>query len=108
MFARVLAVVLGLQVSGAGHAAADLVASSHAAGEQEHCPPDGPCDDCPSGCPNCHCPNFMRSVAAPASDAFAARVLPALVSERLLYDARAPGDPALPSLFRPPRPLERA
>src|SRR4029079_7659199 len=56
---RVLALILGLQLSGAAHAATEaieLIASADVK-HADACPPDGPCNDCPPSCPNCHCSN---------------------------------------------------
>jgi hypothetical protein len=102
---RALLVVLGLQISGAAHAVVDAVAvlTDHAVEHDEPCPPSGPCDECPVGCPDCHCPNAFRS-GLPQS---VATLLEPSHSEPLLawFEQRAPvsPDPSLP--FRPPRTL---
>lgn len=103
MLVRVLALVLGLQVSGAAHFAADVVALvsvEHA--EHEQCGADGPCDDCPPGCPQCHCPNALRSVAPPASEAITFAFDVSVVAGHAPSE-RAPMPPELPGLFRPPQ-----
>jgi hypothetical protein len=100
---RLIAVVLGIQLSGVGHAMADAVAAmaEHAAEHGDPCPPNGPCDDCPVGCPNCHCPNAFRS-GLPLSEAeLTEPILPAfLVTWSEAHAPQSP-DPKLP--FRPPR-----
>jgi len=104
VFTRVFALVLGLQFTGAAHLAVDvvsLVVDGHAEHE-EQCPADRPCDDCPPGCPNCHCPNTLRSVP-PESSTLSALPLAAPDRMTLRDDSTAPSGPDLPSLFRPPR-----
>jgi hypothetical protein len=100
---RVLTVAIGIQLSGAGHAVADALTalSAHVGEHEDPCPPNGPCDDCPVGCPNCHCPNAFRS-GLPLSEArLTEPFLPALLVS--WFEAPAPKnpDPSLP--FRPPR-----
>ena len=99
---RVLAVVLGLQLSGVGHFATELVESI--VSEQVHhesCPADGPCDDCPPGCPQCHCSNALRSVVPEA----AAPVVTVLETsdDVAALTSEKPLSPDLPLPFRPPR-----
>jgi len=102
---RVLALFLGLELSGAAHAASDLVACV-VLQQQTHddaCPADGrPCDDCPPSCPNCHCSNApvaMPPVALPAPQLFAESQSDAV----RLTSTDAPARPDLPLPFRPPR-----
>jgi hypothetical protein len=104
---RVLALIVGLQVTGAGDAAVHAVslvlpaASAH----EDECPLEGPCRDCPPGCPNCHCTNALTSVIPQVG--VPSVVLPAAVSaskERLAE--REPLVPDRSSLFRPPRPAD--
>lgn len=100
---RLVAFVLGFQLSGVGHFVVDAI-SVAIVGEAEHdeqCPVDRPCDDCPPGCPSCHCPNTLRStVPAPTF---------AVAAELPLFEVAAdptnavPVGPDLPSLYRPPR-----
>jgi hypothetical protein len=99
---RVLAVVLGMQLSGVGHFATELVESMLSDDvHHESCPADGPCDDCPPGCPQCHCSNGLRSVAPDAAPAVSSvlessnGVVPALTRDK-------PPTPDLPLPFRPP------
>lgn len=100
---RVLALILGLQISGASHSLVDVVAAlgDHTAEHDDPCPPSGPCDECPEGCPDCHCPNAFRSGLPQSNTA----LLEPAPSEPVVawFEARAPDvpDPQLP--FRPPR-----
>jgi hypothetical protein len=101
---RVLAVVLGLQVSGAAHFVEDAVALV-TAGHTEHdeqCPADGPCDDCPPGCAQCHCSNALRS-AVPSSHSALVPLLEVSKTAACGAVERPPLSPDLPSLFRPPQ-----
>jgi hypothetical protein len=101
---RVLAVVLGLQLSGVSHFVEDAAAAI-ATGHAEHedpCPADRPCEECPPGCPQCHCSNTMRSLVPPVG---APSLLLAETALSAAGDAssRAPLSPDLPGLFRPPQ-----
>jgi hypothetical protein len=99
----VLSLVLGLQLSGAAHLVEDveaLVSAEH--GQHEQCPADGPCNDCPPGCPQCHCPNALRSVAPPATE-MSALAFDASVPAPRAPSEQAPIAPELPGLFRPPQ-----
>jgi hypothetical protein len=100
---RVLAVVLGMQLSGVGHFATELV-ESIVADEVHHesCPADGPCDDCPPGCPQCHCSNGLRSIA-PDAIAAVSSVLESSNGVALARTGEKPPSPELPLPFRPPR-----
>jgi hypothetical protein len=100
---RALTVLLALQFCGAIHDVSDAVASfvSVADVQHEECPPDGPCDDCPPGCPNCHCAALGTLIPALRVD-----VAPALLEESLpacLDQTQAVTGPDRPALFRPPR-----
>jgi hypothetical protein len=102
---RVAVVLLGLQFGGLVHDVADVVDAvvlAHEAPEHESCPANRPCDDCPPGCPNCHCSAAttpMVPQAAPSlfTELAATRVLPPSDA------AEAPAGPERPTLFRPPR-----
>ena len=101
---RVLALLLGVELSGAGHLAADalcLAVPGLLEHEEERCPPNGPCDDCPPGCPQCHCPNVIASVPAPSPLALATTDVSKAPSLRI--EEQPPTSPELPLPFRPPR-----
>ena len=103
---RALLVVFALQLSGTIHDISDFVEAVAAVPdkvEHEQCPINGPCNDCPPGCPNCHCAAALGSVA-PASPPIA--TMPALLASALptsLAKTQAPCGPDLPGLFRPPQ-----
>jgi hypothetical protein len=100
---RVLALVLGVQLSGVAHFAAEAVEAAFAEeAHHETCPPDGPCDDCPPGCPQCHCSNGLRSVAPDAASPVAS-VLETAAGGVLAPSREKPPAPELPLPFRPPR-----
>ncbi|MFZ5894663.1 MAG: hypothetical protein ACOY0T_26610 [Myxococcota bacterium] len=101
---RALAVLLALQLGGIPHGTVDVLSAVMGVEEEhEQCPDDGSCNDCPAGCPNCHCSNSLR-VAVPQAPAS-----PLVVSVSLPPPAWATADedcrsgPELPSLYRPPR-----
>ena len=96
--------LFSLQLGGLVHDVTDVVAAiADIQHDEERCPLDGPCDDCPAGCPNCHCPNALGAFV-PASSS-AALVDPTTVDTALplLDRGRAPEGPVLPSIYRPPR-----
>jgi hypothetical protein len=100
---RAFTLIFALQLGGVLHDASDLLSAIAAESDTEHeqCPADGPCDDCPPGCPNCHCGVLGSLSAAPRlaiapPDALSARSPSFEVAE-------APKGPELPGLFRPPR-----
>ena len=100
---RVLTVLLSLQFCGVIHDFSDAVRSIVTAEELQHekCPPDGPCEDCPPGCPNCHCAAVRSIVPNIRLD-----VTPDLLEASLptcLYATQAVAGPDRPCLFRPPR-----
>lgn len=100
---RVLTVLFALQFGGVIHDVTDLMPLLTPAAQHEHeqCPADGPCDDCPTGCANCHCAAAgaividaaSTSLLSPLGDSMPARPHP----------LRTPSGPELPSLFKPPR-----
>ena len=103
LLVRLATVLLALQFSGGVHDLVDVAQAVTGASAEEHeqCPPDKPCDDCPPGCPNCHCAAMGTLVLlqAPA-------VPPLTLAESLprsLVGAQAPTGPEPPALFRPPR-----
>ena len=106
---RVVTVLVAMQFSGALHDVSDFVA---AVAELEHvddgCPADRPCDDCPAGCPNCHCSNLAGSLVAPAGFAELREPLAESLLPRPLVGRTVPCGPDLPSIYRPPRPLTRS
>jgi hypothetical protein len=100
---RVLALVLGVQLSGVAHFATEVVEAVASEGaHHETCPPDRPCDDCPPGCPQCHCSNGLRSVAPDAASPVAS-VLEASADGAPAFTRDKPPSPELPLPFRPPR-----
>lgn len=104
LFLRVLALLLGVQLGGIGHAAADALHETGVIQVEEHeeCPLDRACDDCPPGCPQCHCSNRVPSVA-PLPSVIVASAFPSADVTFVLTENAAPPRPVLPSLYRPPR-----
>ncbi|HEX5100252.1 MAG TPA: hypothetical protein VFV94_12165 [Polyangiaceae bacterium] len=103
---RVLALILGLQLSGAAHAATEaveLIASADVR-HADACPPDGPCNDCPPSCPNCHCSNAPTALTPEPvrAELIALALVP---SSTPRVSERTPPSPELPLPFRPPRAL---
>jgi hypothetical protein len=104
LLVRVLTTILCLQLSGAGDGLADLVRSvtCEDVRHQDECPLQGPCQDCPPGCPNCHCANALTSlvphVGPPTLLGLTASLAPPGAAP-----SHAPLGPERVSLFRPPR-----
>jgi hypothetical protein len=105
---RVVALVLGLQLSGAAPLLGELVcviaeASEHEGTEQdEECPEGRPCHDCPPGCPACRCASNLRSLAADAHlNALPARPLASLIA--MNDGLMKPSGAELTPPFKPPR-----
>ena len=101
---RSLLLLFAMQLSGVVHDISDFAEAVSAAPEQaehEQCPVDGPCDDCPPGCPNCHCAAAMVSIEPAATFIVSPQILVSLPTS--LYDTQAPLGPELPGLFKPPR-----
>jgi hypothetical protein len=101
---RPLLLLLALQLGGVPHAAVDLLSAVCELREQhEVCPEDGPCSDCPDGCPNCHCANGMRLLVPEASASLLLDPRALLMATwTVTEDEWRPG-PVLAPLDRPPR-----
>ena len=100
---RVLTALFALHFCGLIHEVSDVVSAVTVGQTHEHeqCPPDRPCEDCPPGCPNCHCGTLGSFALAPRVSGLLGHVSSAQAS--LFENAEAPPGPELPSLFRPPR-----
>jgi len=102
MLARLLVVVLSVQISGAAHEVAEVVVSfvaDHAEHEGQ-CPSERPCEGCPPGCANCHCSALRSLVPTPNTQLASAFPVGVVTCQG---ESRAPPGPDLPSIFRPPR-----
>lgn len=107
-FIRAALFALALQVGGVVHASADALAAAGVIdGEHEQCPPDGACDDCLLGCPNCHCAAGLRTVIPEADWALEPVHGEPGRALRANEDAHAALGPTLDSIYRPPRQLAR-
>lgn len=101
---RVLAVVVSVQVSGAGVLAAELACADDAGdGCCTDCPVEKDGKECPPGCPNCHCSH--GNVGLPPVFVSTSVKLPRINTHVRPppFEARVPRAPALPSVYRPPR-----
>lgn len=99
---RAVAVCLSLQMSGFLHFATDLWLDGEAAARHfSESEGDGD-DDCPPGCPTCHCVHASPVLPIPF-EAPASKLLPAFEVTWAPYEARSPASPAPPSVYRPPR-----
>jgi hypothetical protein len=102
---RALLVIFSLQFGGTIHDVTDLVEAVTAApdkADHEQCPVDGPCNDCPPGCPNCHCAALGSIAPASPVTILPPRVLASALPASLA-ETQAPRGPDLPGLFRPPQ-----
>jgi hypothetical protein len=101
---RTVAVLFALQLGGVLHDALDVAAAvMNVEEEHERCPNDGGCDDCPAGCPNCHCANAMRLVVPEPTPPLQIAPSSPLAVVWVVATDDAPPRPELSSLYRPPR-----
>ena len=103
MAARMLVLLLAMQLSGMSHSLVDSVLSFTCSAEEHgDCSSEEPGRDCPPGCPTCH--HAHGGVGAlPAEQDFAlADCAPQPVSFAPA-EADAPPNPDLPAVFRPPK-----
>jgi hypothetical protein len=101
---RVVAVVIALQMSGALHAAADALMSCAGLVAGGDCDDEADGQQCPPGCPNCHCP--ARSNVAPPEAFDVSSLLTLSEGQRLapvFRDDTGPQGPDRSPLYRPPR-----
>lgn len=102
---RLLAVVLSLQLSGIGEPLTELVcavACDVPCHHDDESSQDAPCNDCPPGCPSCHCANALVSIVpAPSAALLEAQLLAQPI--QLQFSEQAPCSPELSGLFRPPQ-----
>ena len=106
---RAALLVLALQLGGVIHGAADALATIGVLdAEHEACPPDGACDDCLAGCPNCHCAGALRTVVPDGALALSAPHGEPRRMLRATDGSSASLGPTLPSVYRPPRAVVRA
>ena len=100
-----LSLFLAVHLSGAVHAVVDLLSGHDQPAQLAGCLDEDEGRDCPPGCPSCHCAHGVgalppRGVEAPS------RRPRAVAAPRFFVRARGgPKNPALASLFRPPRGL---
>ena len=101
---RALVVLLALQLSGVGHALADLRLITDDATTERHgdCSTEEPGRDCPPGCPTCHHANGGVG-SLPIQTGFVVIPAPPEVLHFSPEEADAPLSPELPSVFRPPK-----
>jgi hypothetical protein len=103
-FVRASLLALALQVGGVVHASADALAAAGILDEEhEQCPPDGACDDCLLGCPNCHCGAGLRTVLAEVALTLEPAHREPDLTRGPTEGSNAPLGPTLDSVYRPPR-----
>lgn len=93
---------LALNLSGALHFALDLWLDGDAAAQHFSGCPDGD-EDCPPGCPSCHCIHTSPALPAPLEAFVASRLLPAFEVAWSPYESGVPPRLAPPPVYRPPR-----
>jgi hypothetical protein len=103
---RFLVVALSLHVGGL--ALASVVVEDPCVDESgccSDCPIEGSGQECPPGCPNCHCHHPGGAVAIPElkGDKVSLPAPEQGNEQGRPREATAPREPPLPSLFRPPR-----
>ncbi len=105
---RFLLVALSLHLGAVGMSA--LVIEDDSCEETEccsDCPIERSGEECPSGCPNCHCHHGGGAVAIPEvkGEQVALPARDQNVEKARPSEATAPRQPFVGSLFRPPRAL---
>ena len=101
---RGLIVVVAMQFSGIAHYAADAVHAIEGVGSHDgrvSCPSDDRDEECPPGCPDCHCAHGVFALPS-ACPAVSAAMDPAFEVE-FAHEPVGPPSGAPRSLFRPPR-----
>lgn len=68
------------------------------------CPDQGGDQECPPGCPSCHCAHGSLALPKQVGDRFALRRAPVEPMMPRPVEATAPRAPMLPGVYRPPRP----
>ncbi len=103
---RVFLVVVSFELSGA---AAVIAAVCEEAGDDDGCCPDCPLEkdgnECPPGCPSCHCSHAGLSLPPVFAPAMASAGMPRIPTVPAPHEASVPRAPPLRSVYRPPRPL---
>ena len=101
---RVVVVLLSFQLSGLGHAVADLFINDDASAEHDSDCTGDPGKDCPPGCPSCHYPGgSVGSLPPRYVSALLTRYPSSPVVAFVPTEADAPASPDLPPVFRPPK-----
>ena len=103
---RVVIVAVTMQFSGMAHYAADAVHVIEGVALHEgriSCPSDDRGEECPPGCPDCHCAHVVWALP-PTCPGVGAAVDPG-IEVGFAYQSLGPPSEAPRSLFRPPRSL---
>lgn len=102
---RVLALVLAVQLGGVAEPLMDTVCAltcDTPCHHDDESPLDRPCDDCPPGCPSCHCGNALTSIV-PQLTAAEVAALPLEQADSPRFFEQAPPVPDSSPPFRPPQ-----
>jgi len=103
---RAVIVVVAMQFSGIAHYAADAVHAVEGVALHEgriSCPSDDRGEECPPGCPDCHCAHVV--CALPSACPGVSAAMDPGVDVGFAYQSLGPPSGAPRSLFRPPRSL---
>jgi len=101
---RVLVVLFCVQVSGFTHFVTDtLAAVGVVERHSDDCndEPDG--RECPPGCPTCHCSHCGTSALPPPTRGPEISIVEIESAAVIQNEGRAPSEPELASVYRPPR-----
>lgn len=104
LLVRMVVVLTALQLSGAVHAAVDLYSAFASAVVDADCDEERAGNQCPAGCPNCHC--VARTIVTPPRLINVEALLTVRASERMAVTVNVLGclqGPSQTSLYRPPR-----
>jgi len=104
LFVRLFAVILTVQTSGAAHGAVDLIeAALGNTVDHEDCSGEGTDDNCPPGCPNCHCSHGGATVIPHSSLALHVSHPPHDIAWTQGHTTETPPAPLLSPVYRPPK-----
>ena len=101
---RALALVVGVQLTGAPHLAMDVASLAlDVPFAHEDCSREAGDETCPPGCPNCHCTHAGASDLPPVDAAFLELAPPDTSVWTLAPVIEIPQSPDVSSVYRPPK-----
>ncbi len=100
---RLIAMLVALQMSSALHDVGDVLSAITGESSAHDCDYSNETQECPAGCPNCHCSAQNNIVVPRITDSVALLDVPCDELPTLVLFESVPQAPFLSGLFRPPR-----